>query len=180
MQKHFLAIRSLYRIGHMGLKKKKKKMHSASSCSYILIVYKPDLLDLYNHIIVPMALDHGIKDKTMEIARTLLAEGGKITALHVYEAPNNSVGAFVDNDVIENAFNNAKAKMDARAESMAGVEAMVVKGHSGRTIVDTAASLKADCIVIGSHKPGLIDYLLGSTAARVVRHAHCAVHVARD
>ena len=39
---------------------------------------------------------------------------------------------------------------------------------------------KADCIVIGSHKPGLIDYLLGSTAARVVRHAPCAVHVLRN
>ena len=134
---------------------------------------------MYSHILVPMALDHGIADTTMQIARTLLAEGGKITALHVHEAPNNSVGAYVDQSVIENALSDAKAQMDARVSAMEGVEAVTVQGHSGRTIIDTAASLDVDCIVLGSHKPGLIDYLLGSTAARVVQHAPCAVHVAR-
>ena len=34
-------------------------------------------------------------------------------------------------------------------------------------------------IVIASHDPGLVDYLLGSVAARVVRHAHCSVLVTR-
>lgn len=134
---------------------------------------------MYKHILVPMALDHGIADTTMEIARTLLAAGGKITALHVHEAPNNSVGAYVDQSVIDSALTDAKAQMDARAAKMDGVEAVTVQGHSGRTIIDTADALKVDCIVLGSHKPGLIDYLLGSTAARVVQHAPCAVHVAR-
>jgi len=36
-----------------------------------------------------------------------------------------------------------------------------------------------DLIIVGSHKPGLQDYLLGSTAARVVRHAMCSVLVGR-
>jgi len=134
---------------------------------------------MYKHILVPMALDHGIAETTMQIARTLLADGGKITALHVHEAPNNTVGAYVDQSVMDNAFSSAKAEMDKRAAEMDGVGALTVSGHSGRTIVDTATSLKADCIVLGSHKPGLIDYLLGSTAARVVQHAPCAVHVAR-
>ncbi len=134
---------------------------------------------MYKHILVPMALDHGIADITMQIARTLLAEGGQITALHVHEAPNNSVGAYVDESVMKNAFSRAETEMNQRVADMDGVQAVTVQGHSGRTIVDTATSLKADCIVLGSHKPGLIDYLLGSTAARVVQHAPCAVHVAR-
>ena len=134
---------------------------------------------MYKHILVPMALDHGIAETTMQVARTLLAEGGQITALHVHEAPNNSVGAFVDESVMKNAFTSAETEMNARVADMDGVKAVTVQGHSGRTIVDTATSLKADCIVLGSHKPGLIDYLLGSTAARVVQHAPCAVHVAR-
>ncbi len=134
---------------------------------------------MYKNIIVPMALDHGIADKTIEIARTLLSEGGQITALHVHEAPENSVAVYVDESVMQNAFERAKAKLEERVAEMPGVKAMIVKGHSGRTIVDTATSMKADCIVLGSHKPGLIDYLLGSTAARVVQHAPCAVHVAR-
>ena len=134
---------------------------------------------MYKHILVPMALDHGIAETTMQIAQTLLADGGKITALHVHEAPNNTVGAYVDQSVIESAFTSAKTQMQERVAAMDGVDAITVKGHSGRTIVDTATSLKVDCIVLGSHKPGLIDYLLGSTAARVVQHAPCAVHVAR-
>jgi len=134
---------------------------------------------MYKHILVPMALDHGIAETTMQIARTLLADGGKITALHVHETPNNTVSAYVDQSVIESAFTSAKAQMDKRVSAMDGVDAVTVQGHSGRTIVDTATSLKVDCIVLGSHKPGLIDYLLGSTAARVVQHAPCAVHVAR-
>lgn len=134
---------------------------------------------MYKNIIVPMALDHGIADKTIEIAHTLLSEGGQITALHVHEAPENSVAVYVDESVMQNAFERAKAKLEERVAEMPGVKAMIVKGHSGRTIVDTATSMKADCIVLGSHKPGLIDYLLGSTAARVVQHAPCAVHVAR-
>lgn len=134
---------------------------------------------MYKHILVPMALDHGIAEITMQIARTLLAEGGQITALHVHEAPNNSVGAYVDESVMKKALNSAETEMNARVADMAGVNAVTVQGHSGRTIVDTATSLKTDCIVLGSHKPGLIDYLLGSTAARVVQHAPCAVHVAR-
>ena len=134
---------------------------------------------MYKNIIVPMALDHGIADKTIEIARTLLSEGGQITALHVHEAPENSVSVYVDESIMQNAFDRSKTKLEERVSAMDDVKAMIIKGHSGRTIVDTATSLKADCIVLGSHKPGLIDYLLGSTAARVVQHAPCAVHVAR-
>ncbi len=135
---------------------------------------------MYKHILVPMALDHGIGDLTIKIARTLLDEGGKITALHVHEAPNNTVGLYVDQDVVDSAFTRAQTQMKDRIAAMDGVEAMTVQGHSGRTIVDTATKLAVDCIVLGSHKPGLIDYLLGSTAARVVQHAPCAVHVARN
>ena len=135
---------------------------------------------MYQHILVPMALDHGIGEVTVEIARRLLADGGQITALHVYEAPQGSVGAYVDASVVQAAFDRAQAKMEERVSGMPDVTAMIVKGHSGRTIIDMATQLQADCIVLGSHKPGLIDYFLGSTAARVVQHAPCAVHVARD
>jgi nucleotide-binding universal stress UspA family protein len=47
------------------------------------------------------------------------------------------------------------------------------------TILETAKEIGADLIVIASHRPGLQDYFLGSTAARVVRHAECAVLVDR-
>ena len=56
---------------------------------------------------------------------------------------------------------------------------VVVYGHAGTSILEYAEEHGCDCIVIASHRPGLGDYLLGSTAARVVRHAACSVHVMR-
>ena len=58
-------------------------------------------------------------------------------------------------------------------------EAVVLFGHPGRLIPDYAKEVGADCIVVGSHKASLGDYLLGSTASRIVFHAPCAVHVLR-
>ncbi|MBL4758209.1 MAG: universal stress protein [Rhizobiales bacterium] len=52
-------------------------------------------------------------------------------------------------------------------------------GNASNAILDIAKEQNVDIILIGSHKPGLQDYLLGSTAARVVRHAECTVLVAR-
>ena len=37
-----------------------------------------------------------------------------------------------------------------------------------------------DLIVVGSHRPAMKDYLLGTNASRVVRHAKCSVLVARE
>jgi nucleotide-binding universal stress UspA family protein len=126
-----------------------------------------------------MALDHGIGASTLAVARKLLTADGTITALHVYEAPKGTVSAYMDEGVVQAAFAQAKANMQERTADMPDVTGRVIAGHSGRTIIDYAKENGVDCIVIGSHKPGLIDYLLGSTAARVVRHAPCAVHVLR-
>jgi len=135
---------------------------------------------MYKNILVPMALDHGIGKNTLGVARALLSEGGKITALHIYEAPQRSAGPYIDEGVVQAAFDSARAKLEARAKEVPGLEAKIVTGHVGRSIIEVAKEMQVDCIVIGSHKPGLIDFFLGSTAARVVRFAPCAVHVVRD
>jgi len=47
-------------------------------------------------------------------------------------------------------------------------------------ILGAAEEAEADLVVVGSHRPAMKDYLLGTNAARVVRHARCSVLVARD
>lgn len=47
-------------------------------------------------------------------------------------------------------------------------------------ILETAQEADVDLIVVGSHRPKMKDYLLGTNAGRVVRHANCSVLVARD
>jgi nucleotide-binding universal stress UspA family protein len=46
-------------------------------------------------------------------------------------------------------------------------------------ILAEAELRKADLIVIGSHRPAMATYLLGSNATTIVRHAPCSVLVVR-
>ncbi|MEO1107875.1 MAG: universal stress protein [Pseudomonadota bacterium] len=134
---------------------------------------------MYKKVLVPMALDHGISQHTLEVAHALSEDGAEIIALHVYEMPQGSVSAYLDKTLVAEGFERARRQLLDKVEGLDGVTAEIVKGHTARTIIDYADSNGIDCIVIGSHKPDLSDYFLGSTASRVVRHAHCAVHVHR-
>jgi nucleotide-binding universal stress UspA family protein len=49
-----------------------------------------------------------------------------------------------------------------------------------KEILDAARALTANLIVMAAHRPSLHDYLLGSNASKVVRHADCSVFVVRD
>jgi nucleotide-binding universal stress UspA family protein len=47
-------------------------------------------------------------------------------------------------------------------------------------VLGEAEDWGADLIVIGSHRPSMSTYLLGSNATTIVRHATCSVLVVRD
>jgi nucleotide-binding universal stress UspA family protein len=60
------------------------------------------------------------------------------------------------------------------------VESVVTHGASiYGEILRVAAEMEADLIVMGPHRPELKDYLLGTNASRVVRHAACSVLIVR-
>lgn len=134
---------------------------------------------MYQKILVPMALDHDVSPQTLKVSQTLCEQGGEIIALHVYEAPQTSVSSYLDKDVVEAGYEKAKTLLHEKLANAGDVTPMIVKGHTARTIIDFANENDIDCIVMGSHDPGLSDYFLDSTASRVVRHAACAVHVLR-
>jgi nucleotide-binding universal stress UspA family protein len=135
---------------------------------------------MYNKILVPLALTHGVSEKTLAAAKSLSTDQGQITALHVYEIPQGTVSALMGEDRIQEGLDAAWDALREKTKGFDGVEIEIVRGHAYRSIVDYAEKGGYDCIVIGSHKPGLSDYLIGSTAARVVRHARCTVHVHRN
>lgn len=61
--------------------------------------------------------------------------------------------------------------------------ATVRQGGIHQEILDEAKSIKADLIVMSSHrpqKPGIRTYFLGSNAGHVVRYAQCSVLVVRQ
>ena len=135
---------------------------------------------MYKNILVPVALDHEHDTaEAMRIAQRLRSEGGKITLLSVVEAIPGYVASYLPEGQQEKNRAEIETNLKADAGGLKGVESKVITGHPGGSIVDYAKDHGVDLIVITSHKPGLQDFFLGSTAARVVRYSQCAVHVLR-
>jgi len=135
---------------------------------------------MYTNIIVPVALDHG-HDPTeaIGIAKALMAEGGKITLLSVVEPVASYVATYIPEGQLEKNRQEILDNLESDAGGDDSIDTRVITGHPGSAIVDYAKENDVDLIVIASHKPGLQDFFLGSTAARVVRYSKCAVHVLR-
>lgn len=135
---------------------------------------------MYNHILVPVA--PGDSDKHAEsfaTARKLLVEGGKLSVVSVLEEiPSYVVDAYMPAGQMEKNIAAVSNEMNSEFAQQ-DVDVHVISGHSVNSILDWADNNGADCIVISSHRPGFSDYLIGSTAARVVRHAKCSVVVLR-
>ncbi len=61
----------------------------------------------------------------------------------------------------------------------ARVSYAVRQGGIYHEILEEAAAIKADLIVMTSHRPAMRTYFLGSNAGHVVRYAKCSVLVVR-
>ena len=59
------------------------------------------------------------------------------------------------------------------------VSAVVRFGSVYNEVLDEAEKTGADLVVVGSHRPTMATYLLGSNASTIVRHAKCSVLVVR-
>jgi nucleotide-binding universal stress UspA family protein len=59
------------------------------------------------------------------------------------------------------------------------VSAVVRLGSVYNEVLDESEKTGADLIVVGSHRPSMATYLIGSNASTIVRHAKCSVLVIR-
>jgi len=62
----------------------------------------------------------------------------------------------------------------------ARISTVVRQGGIYHEILEEAAAMRADLIVMTSHKPAMRTYFLGSNAGHVVRYATCSVLVVRQ
>jgi len=136
---------------------------------------------VYKNLLVPIANDDDpMLPGMLRVAGEIRSEGGKITLLHVVEAVPGFVQTYLPEDTQTRHRRDAEAMLERIADGLAGpVATVVVEGHGGRAILQPAGPDRTDCIVMGSHRPGFQDVFFGSTAAHVVRHAPCSVHVVR-
>ena len=136
---------------------------------------------MYKHIIVAVDLSHGDAGKEL-IAKAvgLLDQGGVVRLLHVLEDVPSYVAAELPRDLNDRRQAEAKVELGVLIEDRGiSVESEVRTGSPASQILQCAEDSDADLIMIASHRPGLSDYFIGSTAARVVRHAQCSVLVSR-
>lgn len=135
---------------------------------------------MYNHVLVPVQLDDS-RDVALAIkaALALKSKDGHITFLHAVEPLPVSIGAYLPEGYPQETRDAFRQKLSDIASAVQGAKTVLTDGSAGRAITTWADQNGADCIVIPSHQPTLSDVFLGSTAAWVVRHANCAVHVVR-
>ena len=135
---------------------------------------------MHRHILIPVALDHeNVAARKIAVARTLLAEGGRITLLTVLEDVPGFVAEFVDLKPENNLTQRVKARLAEVAGDAPDIGTEVARGKAGVRIASYAQENGVDLIVVGSHHPNATDYFLGSTAARVARRAPCSVYILR-
>ena len=95
----------------------------------------------------------------------------RITALHVYHGTTGTGDAEV-----ERLRGEVMRVFRAAASAGLAVEALVQSGPAVGHILETAANLPADLIVMGTHGAGGFERLvLGSVAEKVLRQARCPV-----
>lgn len=135
---------------------------------------------MYQNILLPIAPGDKIDgNRTFTAARALLTEGGTITVLTVLEAAPGFVEQYLSEGQSKSLYAKEAKRLIDEVSKIKGAKASVKNGHPARTILEESTRLKADCIVMSSHRPGPSDFFIGSTASRVVRRAQCSVHVVR-
>ena len=136
---------------------------------------------MYKNILVPIDTGHVAEGKSIiDLAAQYAADDAKITLLNVVEDIPNWAAVNLPADLIDKSIESVQSELKAIVTASGiKMDVEVRTGHSYNTILDVAEEKNADLIIIASHRPGLQDYFLGSTAAKVVRHASCSVLVVR-
>lgn len=152
------------------------------------LVNEPDVKP--RRILVPIDFSSQSPATVAHAIRIAGPASARITLLHVVEIPRTemNLGVFAAMERIQATLDSLREDAqrnltafgnEVRALGMECTEE-VRAGIPYEQIVDAAEGIAPDLIVIG-HKgaSGLVRFLLGSTAERVVRHARCSVLTVR-
>ena len=135
---------------------------------------------MYRNILVPVVLGEGHDhDASFAVARKLAEDDANFTILHVTEPIPAYVASEIPEGLLAESHSALREELQKLASDLPGATPKLTSGNAGMAIVDYANANNIDCIVLASHKPGLQNLFLGSTANKVVHHAKCSVHAIR-
>jgi len=136
---------------------------------------------MYKKILAPIDMANIAKGKAViDIASAQADKDAQVILLNVVAEIPAWAAVELPDEILEKSLQTSRDRLQAIAEtSDLNMKVEVRMGHSHKTILEVADENGIDLIIIGSHQPGMEDYILGSTAAKVVRHAKCSVLVIR-
>ena len=139
---------------------------------------------MFHSILVPIDLEHDNPGSRVlpKAAALIDNHGSKVTLLNILAPIPAVVSQNLPEDYEKQHRIDSESELKALAKRYLGdknVSVMVRHGGVYPEILEAASKLDVDLILMHSHKPGISDYLLGSNAARVVRHSDCSVLVLR-
>jgi nucleotide-binding universal stress UspA family protein len=119
-------------------------------------------------------------DEAVELAKL---SGAALRLIHVRSPVPYAMNEYIpaeyydsDEKSVLKALDDLAAKLDLPKGRVTVVSPF---GSVYDEVLKEAARMKADLIVVGSHRPNWSTYLIGSNAANIVRHAECSVLVMR-
>ena len=119
--------------------------------------------------------------QALEMAK---ASGGELRLVNVQPLLPATFMEYVPADFDEEQEARAREALAAIAAAIdlpkERLSQAVVSGGIYHELLREATEWGADLIVVGSHRPVMSDYLLGSNAKTIVRHAQCSVLVVRE
>jgi nucleotide-binding universal stress UspA family protein len=140
---------------------------------------------MFKSILVPIDLaDTDLARPAIATAATLSqALSGSVRILNVMPMTPVMLAEYVPADFDTQQRQTSEEALAIVAKE-SGIDAsrisyVVRQGGIYHEILEEAADMKADLIVMTSHRPAMRTYFLGSNAGHVVRYAKCSVLVVR-
>jgi len=138
---------------------------------------------MFKSILVPIDLaDTDLAKPAIATAATLSQTwNGSVRLLNVQPPAMLAEYVPADFDVLQRAASEEALAIVAKESGIdaSRISTAVRQGGIYHEILEEAAAIKADLIVMTSHRPAMRTYFLGSNAGHVVRYAVCSVLVVR-
>jgi len=139
---------------------------------------------MFKTILVPIDLsDTDLAKPAIKTAVTLVGTTGTLRLVNVLPTTPVMLAEYVPADFDAQQRTSAEEALAiiARESGMdaSRVSSVVRQGGIYHELLEEAERIKADLIVMTSHRPAMRTYFLGSNAGHVVRYAKCSVLVVR-
>ncbi|MEE2943615.1 MAG: universal stress protein [Pseudomonadota bacterium] len=135
---------------------------------------------MYKNILVPLSFDEDqVVEAVLKAAATLADQDAVVTLIHVMSPVPDYASSYFPAGYKDEARASIEASLSTMARDLPNARSVVCEGRPSNVILAWIKDHGIDCVIMSAHKPGTHEFNLGTTAAQVIRHVSCAVHVAR-